>query len=597
MSFIENGTIRVGVDLNDGGKITYLSRVRGDQAHDLLQDAQQSYYGGTPDAPWHVAADGGTVVVNRNDGRTIYTKVIPCEDISSTLCTRTLETWVTLDANTVHVRNRLTETGRGNVGFIPHPQELPAVYTTGDAYRLFTYDGDAPFTAAPIREITDDRGGFFVPGPTFLATEHWAALVNDEGFGVGLFNPQLTRFSGIPGNEYAAQYGWVNGYVAASTTEVLDSTPVYSYDYTLVVGNLDEIRAYAARHRPDPRPKYLFRLNRQHWWEVNASDSARSVNGALRLYPDRSDPQLYGPETSFPASSVRALYVRGAWHTKQNTAQLFWNVGGGFDGDHVTTFYVVPDAGFHTYRIPLLGNNGWSGTIRGLRLDVVNDAEPGRWVDIACISWRPCPHERRVERRLTRSTPATVFFDSFDTSFNERFWSREVASPGTTMEATRGRLVLTVDPGAQAAAGSGVISDGIDSVCRLAGNYDVTVDYRLLEWPAAGGVDLQLATGSGRTVGRRSVAGEVYFGTAGSRGGETPTSDLGGSLRLARAGTSERAYYRRDVRWILLWQSTATRGPTQMQLAVRAAETVFSHQEVQIAFDNFRVRRGFLSCP
>ena len=80
LSFIENGTIRVGVDLSDGGKITYLSPVRGEQAHDLLQDVQQSYYGGTPDATWHVAANGGTVLLNRNDGRTIYTKVIPIKD-------------------------------------------------------------------------------------------------------------------------------------------------------------------------------------------------------------------------------------------------------------------------------------------------------------------------------------------------------------------------------------------------------------------------------------------------------------------------------------------------------------------------------------
>src|SRR6476619_1475214 len=177
LSFIENGTIRVGVDLSDGGKITYLSPLRGEQAHDLLQDVQQSYYGGTPDASWHVAASGGTVLLNRNAGRTIYTKVIPRKDgFGSSQCSCTLETWVSLKGSTVHVRNRLTNMGGGAVAFTPHGQELPAVYTTGDAYRLFTYDGDSPFTGAPIREVTDDRGGFFVPGPSFLATENWAAL-------------------------------------------------------------------------------------------------------------------------------------------------------------------------------------------------------------------------------------------------------------------------------------------------------------------------------------------------------------------------------------------------------------------------------------
>jgi hypothetical protein len=598
LSFLENGTLRVGVDLTDGGKITYLSRIRGEQAHDLLQDAQQSYYGGTPDAPWHVAASGGTVLLNRNDGRTIYTKVIPRRDaFTSTQCSCTFETWVSLKGNTVHVRNRLTNTGGGALTFTPHGQELPAVYTTGDAYRLFTYDGDSPFTGAPIREVTDDRGGFFVPGPSFLATEHWAALVNEEGFGIGLFEPRLTRFAGIPGNEYAVGYGWVNGYLAASTTEMLESTPAYTYDYTLVVGDLEQIRGYAVAHRPDPRPNYLFRTDRQHWWELNASDPAGSVRGALRLYPDHYDPQVYGPETSFPASGVRALYIRGAWHTQQDSPQLFWASSSGFDGDHVTTFHVEPDGRFHTYRVPLAGVGGWTGTIRGLRLDFVDDrAEPGHWVDISCISWRRCPHEPREERRLMRSPPSTVFLDSFDSSLNPSFWSRESGSPGTFAESSQGHLVLTVGPDAEAAQDSGLINAGIDSVCRLAGNYDVKVDYKLLEWPAANGVDVLLAD-SGGTVGRRNAKGEAYFAAAASTGVDSSTADLAGSLRLVRNGNSEQAYFQRDRSWIFLSQSNVTRGETQVRLAVRAAGTAFSRAEVQVAFDNFRVSRGRLSCP
>jgi hypothetical protein len=598
LSFIENGTIRVGVDLTDGGKITYLSPLRGEQTQDLLQDIQQSYYGGTPDATWHVAASGGTVLLNRNDGRTIYTKVIPRKDgFGSAQCSCTLETWVSLKGNTVHVRNRLTNMGGGAVAFTPHGQELPAVYTTGDAYRLFTYDGDSPFTGAPVREVIDDRGGFFTPGPSFLATEHWAALVDEEGFGIGLFEPGLTRFSGIPGNEYAVDYGWVNGYIAASTNENLDSTPVYTYDYTLVVASLDKIRAYAVAHRPDPRPNYLFRRDRQHWWELNASDPAGLVRGALRLYPDHDDPQVYSPETSFSASGVRALYIRGAWHTQQSSAQVFWASSSGFDGDHVTTFYVTPDGRFHTYRVPLDTVGGWTGTIRGLRLDFVDDrAEPGHWVDISCISWRPCPHESREERRLVRSTPSTVFLDSFDSALNPSFWSRAVGSPGTASESSQGRLVLTVDPNAQPAVGSGFINAGIDSVCKLAGNYDVRVKYKLLEWPAANGVDVLLA-GSGGTVGRRNGKGEVYFAAAASTGADHVTSELAGSLRLVRNRNWVRAYYRRDGRWMLLSRSDATRGATQLRLAVQAAGAAFSHEEVQVAFDNLRVLRGRMSCP
>jgi hypothetical protein len=38
---------------------------------------------------------------------------------------------------------------------------------------------------------------------------------------VGLFEPRLTRFSGIPGNDYAVNYSWISGYMTASTNEIL----------------------------------------------------------------------------------------------------------------------------------------------------------------------------------------------------------------------------------------------------------------------------------------------------------------------------------------------------------------------------------------
>jgi hypothetical protein len=195
-----------------------------------------------------------------------------------------------------------------------------------------------------------------------------------------------------------------------------------------------------------------------------------------------------------------------------------------------------------------------------------------------------------------RSPPSTVFLDSFDSSLNASFWSRETGSAGTSAESSQGRLVLTVDPEALPAVDSGYITAGIDSVCRLAGNYDVRVAYKLLEWPPANGVDV-LLEGSGSTVGRRNRNGEAYFAAAASIGSDAVTTDLAGSLRLVRNRSSMQAYYRRDGRWVLLSRSDAMRGETFVRLAVRAAGADFSNEEVQVAFDNFRVLRGRLSCP
>src|SRR6266496_3556076 len=98
MSFLENGKIRVGVDLSQGGKIAYLAALQGSFRSDLVQDAQ-----------WHVFAGyGATVLLNRNDGHTIYTKVIPQQEYPFyRQCDCTFETWTTLSGDTVHVHNQI----------------------------------------------------------------------------------------------------------------------------------------------------------------------------------------------------------------------------------------------------------------------------------------------------------------------------------------------------------------------------------------------------------------------------------------------------------------------------------------------------------
>jgi hypothetical protein len=597
MSFLDNGKVRVGVNLLDGGKITYLSRLRGADAHDVVQDVQQSYYGGPPDSSWHVAASGGVVLVNRNDGHSIYTKVIPQQDYPYGECECTFETWITIQGNAVHVRNRLTNLRDDGPSFTPHGQELPALYTTGDAYRLYTYDGDAPYTGAPMREITDDRGGFFAPGgPSFRATEHWAALVNDDGFGVGLFEPRRTRFGGIPGNDYAVNYGWINGYMNSSTTDILSAKTVYTYDYTLVLGSLDEIRGYAVVHRPDPRPVYLFQKDRQHWWELNASDGGDPIRGALRLSPDRYDPQLYGPETSFAASSVRAIYIRGAWHTEQSRAQLFWANADGFSGDRLMSFDVVNDGRFRTYRVPVGELSTWTGTIDGLRLDFVDDQpEPGRWVDISCISWKPCPRRPAQERRLSRSVPPAIFLDSFDSSFDPSFWLSATQSPGTSAAVAGGRLVLTVGADAEPSPGDTFVAAGIASRCKVAGDYDLRVDYRLLEWPAANGVDLVFGTDYVHNIGRLNTPTDSYYAFP-PTGNSAPTNDRSGSLRLTRSGDTLEGFYLHAGQWIPLWEAPVTRSSALVQLSAVANPGTFAGQEVTVAFDNFRVIRGRVAC-
>src|SRR5262245_36480594 len=272
ISYLDNGTIRVEIDLDHGGKITYLGRSR-EPASDVIEAVEQSY----SDGGWHVAATGGDVLSSENDGTTIHTGVVPRTD-DGALCACSLETWVTLKGSTALVRNRLTRTRSDQGVHPPTPQELPGLYTTGTAYRLFTYDGRVPYTGAPARRIsTGGAGHFDGPGAAFAATEHWAALLGTGGRGVGLFFPGLTRFTGIDGTSAGIEQGGVNGYLAATTPEILDARVVYSYNYALVLGSLRQIRAYAVAHRRDPRPNYRFSSDRRHWWYRNTVDEGSPI--------------------------------------------------------------------------------------------------------------------------------------------------------------------------------------------------------------------------------------------------------------------------------------------------------------------------------
>jgi hypothetical protein len=151
-------------------------------------------------------------------------------------------------------------------------QELPAVYTVGRLHRLFIYDGPGPFTGAPLRQVNNSGP----PWASWKATENWAALVDDGGRGVGVVHPgvysYIGGFHGPPGK--GGPKDNPTGYIAPVRQEVLDHNIVYEYRYALVLGTLEEIRAYAVAHRvPDTRPDYRFDRDRQHWTNSGAADA------------------------------------------------------------------------------------------------------------------------------------------------------------------------------------------------------------------------------------------------------------------------------------------------------------------------------------
>ncbi len=407
--YISNRHIRLGVNLSLGGAITCLQRVGGRNmvnGHDWGRQIQMSDYSGPvpyePDGkkPQPVWAGLGWNPIQSGDAFGNQSKVVsfsvrrheltvtcipmhwPLNNVPAH-CTYT--STISLHANAVTVHCTVALHRQDTTQYAARPQELPAVYTNGPWYRIFTYSGVHPFHNGAL---TREPSVFM--WRSWMATEHWAALVDKADRGLGIWEPTAVQFSGgFAGSPGAGgPHDNPTGYLAPNQMEILDNNIVYSYDYTLIVGTVSEIRKYVYTHTPSslrtPLPAYTFSDNRNHWHYVNAIDSGWPVKAHLHIIPQSADPQVVGPLNLWRATSGDVLVMRAAFKGSTGVVRLFFRPYSQphFDTAHSISFPVTADGRYHTYRIPLRGAPGYAGSMIQLRLDpyVVNPANA--WIDL-----------------------------------------------------------------------------------------------------------------------------------------------------------------------------------------------------------------------
>jgi hypothetical protein len=409
VSRLDNGVIRLGVNLDLGGSITEFGRA-GDapnliNSHDYGRQVQQSYYGGPvpygqahpgwKNWPWNPIGTGDVygnpsrLLEHTNDGKTLYVKSIPMQwalkDVPGEC---TFETWVTLDGATATIRNRLTNDRPDRTFYGAFNQELPAVYTVGTLHRLFTYKGTNPWAGEPA-ELIPNAGP---PWADWTTPEGWAALVDDRGWGVGVIHPGV--FSWIGGFHDKPGRGGPKdnptGYIAPTRREILDHNIRYEFTYRLVLGTLEEIRARAKDLRvTDPRPDFRFAADRQHWTYHNAQDAGFPPKDGLRVRPTGDDPQMLGPEGWYDAATAPKLHLRAAFRGGAGPAVLYWRgPGEGFSGERVVMVPIQPDGTLRTVTIDLAGHPKYRGTIAALRLDPFPTGDRDQEARVVSLSWK-----------------------------------------------------------------------------------------------------------------------------------------------------------------------------------------------------------------
>lgn len=413
MSFLENDLIKVGANLDYGGSIGFLAdQRRGENVvntHDPGRWIGQSYYAGPipfgtahpawKNWPWNPVSAGDVygnasqLLEAGNDGKTLYIKSIPLQwALKNTPGDCVFETWIVLDGRCVHVRNRLTNQRPDRKQYPAMDQETPAVYTIGKLHRLMTYKGDQPLSEAPIQEIPRKAAIDGRPQWTsFDATEHWAALVDDDDWGLGIIQLNAQRFlGGFYGDRTSGgSLDDPTGYMSPVCQEILDHNIIYEYRYTLVLDSLANIRREAIRQAPTKKvPDYRFTKDRQHWTYVNVEDTGYPIQQGLRLKLEWNDPNLLGPETTWNAKDASAIYVRAAYKTTSTRAEIFWETTEqpGFSAEQSASFEVVPDGQLRTYKLNLAAHPSYRGTIRRLRFDPVESGQSGETVTVEAIT-------------------------------------------------------------------------------------------------------------------------------------------------------------------------------------------------------------------
>jgi Tol biopolymer transport system component len=206
------------------------------------------------------------------------------------------------------------------------------------------------------------------------------------------------------------------------------------------------------------------------------------------------------------------------------------------------------------------------------------------------------------------STPRAPYLDTFGADRIDPFWGTPfVTGTGPTIAEMNGRLEVSVPSNTLNDPQFGYVSVGVGSPCHLLGDFDIQVDYQLLQWPPQSGVNVDFDTFDIVNGSYGDVHGVFVFDPGGGTGISThfpgplntfvPDPSASGTLRFVRAGTTLTAYRLTSEGWSALQSTNDAANEVAFNLNVFSNAPQFSHPDVKVAYDSFRVNSGTFSCP
>jgi hypothetical protein len=419
MSYIQNEFIKVGIDLNLGGSITFLADAKKGENminnYDWGRQIQMSFYSGpNPYAPngkeplpfwrnlgWNPIQSGdyagnrSKVLEYKNDGKQLYVKCIPMHwplDNEPAECT--FESWIVLKGNTVQVRSRVVNNREDKTQYKGSRQELPAVYTNAPYHRMISYRGDKPFTKDTVSHIKNHNypKDKEIKWAYWHATEGWAANVNDDNYGLGIWNPEIQEFcGGFYGDDKftGGSKKKETGYIAPRVRDIFDHNITYDYNYVLILGTLDEIRNYVYKNAKKQKlPQYVFTKDRQHWSLENTTDAGWPIENKL-VIKLRQNATLVSPMMLWNSADAGLLTFTAKYPigTPQK-GKVYLNRFNqpNFDEQLSFEFDAIADGKPHEYRIPLKKSANYNGAFSKIKIVLSTTDAANQTVEVKSIA-------------------------------------------------------------------------------------------------------------------------------------------------------------------------------------------------------------------
>ncbi len=421
---IENGKIKVGINTNYGGAITYLAFLdsHGDSVStanmvnnpDLGRQIQIALYSGPINYPgypglgWDPIQAGDAfgnssqVLAVESQPNLLYAKTIPKQfGINNEPGEATIEHWIRLDGNVVKVHAKVVMFRSDKTQYEARQQEFPCVYLNGDYHNMWYYKGNSPYTNDPldVDRILPNQPPSTLFGDVF-PSEPWMASTNDKDYGVGLYVPDNYEWKrGYFGSDLSGdENSIVASYIASTNRVLLDHNLVYEWDYELILGKINNIRSYVASKPHAPAgPNYRFDTSRKGWYYQKASDTGWPIQGKLHVKMDQSDASLNNNRISSPYVHWKGrnnpkMYLRAAFQTQNDKFRLKWRRTEDQaiipSGDRYMDFPIINDGQFHTYEIDLSHNDNWLNyNIGQIQFGTVPDGPTiDGWVEIEWIA-------------------------------------------------------------------------------------------------------------------------------------------------------------------------------------------------------------------